>query len=93
MTDLNKTLKRVSAGLTRESGKVRRVVVILRPPNVIGFRAHGCRTEYQLTIEACYTMAVRASVLAATRVKEALHASQGVSIGRHKGMIQGTKRI
>ena len=60
MTNLKKPVKRVSRGLVREAGKLREVVVILRPPNVIGFRAKGCRKEYQLTAEACYLMAVTA---------------------------------
>ncbi len=62
MTDLKKLVKRISSGLVREAGKIREVVVILRPPNVIGFRAKGCRKEYQLTTEGCYVMAVRAHV-------------------------------
>jgi hypothetical protein len=70
MTDLRKPVRRVSRGLIREAGKVREVVVILRPPNVLGFRAKGCRKEYQLTAEACYTMAVKASVLAQKRLKK-----------------------
>ena len=69
MTDLTKPVKRVSNGLVREAGKTREVVVILRPPNVIGFRAKGCRREYQLTTDVCYSMAVKASVLAEKRQK------------------------
>ena len=70
MNNLTKPIKKVSEGLVREAGKPRNVVVILRPPNVIGFRAKGCRREYQLTIESCYTMAVKASVAAAKRLKK-----------------------
>lgn len=62
MTNLNRPIKRVSRGFVHEQGKAREIVVILRPPNVIGFRAKGCRKEYQLTTEGCYTMAVRAHV-------------------------------
>ena len=69
MTNLSKPVSRVSRGLVREAGKLREVVVILRPPNVIGFRAKGCRKEYQLTAEACYTMAVRAHVAEAKKRK------------------------
>jgi hypothetical protein len=60
MTNLNRPLSRVSKGTVKEAGKVRNIIVILRPPNVIGFRAKGCRKEYQLTIDACYWMAVKA---------------------------------
>ena len=69
MTDLKTPLSRVSAGIVREAGKPREIVVILRPPNVIGFRAKGCRKEYQLTTEACYTLAVKAEVAAERRAK------------------------
>ena len=69
MTDLKKPVKRVSFGYVRELGRPREVVVILRPPNVIGFRAKGCRKEYQLTTECCYTMAVKADMLAKRREK------------------------
>ena len=62
MTDLRKAVKRVSRGRVHEAGKQREVVVILRPPNVIGFRAKGCRKEYQLTTDACYSLAVKAHV-------------------------------
>lgn len=62
MTDLKKPVKRISSGLIRESGKRRNIVIILRPPNVIGFRAKGCRKEYQLTADVCYTMAVKAHI-------------------------------
>ena len=69
MTKLKKPVKRTGAGSIREAGKLRDIVVILRPPNVIGFRAKGCRKEYQLTTEGCYTMAVRASVAAEKKDK------------------------
>jgi hypothetical protein len=60
MTNLKKPVKRVSAGFVRESGRAREVIVILRPPNVIGFRAKGGRKEYQLTTDGCYMLAVKA---------------------------------
>lgn len=69
MTNLSKPVRRVSSATIREQGKARKIVVILRPPNVIGFRAAGCRREYQLSLEGCYTMAVRADVLARKRAK------------------------
>ena len=62
MTNLTKPVKRTSRGLIREAGKHREIIIILRPPDVLGFRAKGCRKEYQLTAGACYTMAVRAHV-------------------------------
>ena len=70
MTNLSKPVKRVSAGIVREAGKDREVIVILRPPNVLGFRAKGCRREYQLTTESCYVLAVRAHVLEQKKKKQ-----------------------
>jgi len=72
MTNLKRPVKRTSNGLIREAGKVREVVIILRPPNIIGFRAKGCRKEYQLTAEVCYTMAVKADHAAKQREKRKL---------------------
>jgi hypothetical protein len=69
MTTLTKPVRRVSAAQVREQGRPRNIVVILRPPGTLGFRAAGCRREYQLPIEACYTLAVRAHVLAETRTR------------------------
>jgi hypothetical protein len=69
MTDLTKPVKRVSNGTVFEVGKIREVVVILRPPNIIAFRAKGCRKEYPLTTEACYIMAVKAHTASEKRKK------------------------
>jgi hypothetical protein len=60
MTTLHKPVRRVTTGLVREAGQARNVVVIMRPPNLLGFKAKGCRKEYVLPVETCYVMAVRA---------------------------------
>lgn len=62
MTKLTRPVRRVSSGTIRERGRSRDIIVILRPPNVLGFRLAGCRHEYALTVEGCYTMAVRATI-------------------------------
>lgn len=67
---LKKPVKRITNGKVREAGKQRNIIVILRPPNVIGFRAKGCRGEYRLTAEVCYTMAVGAHVQDKRRQKK-----------------------
>jgi len=66
---LKKPVSRQSYGLVREAGKVRQVIIILQPPNLIGFRAKGCRTVYHLTADACYTLAVKAQAAALQREK------------------------
>ena len=83
MTDLRKPVKRVSRCTVREAGREREVVVILRPTNVIGFRAKGCRKEYQLTIDGCYTLAVKAHVAAKKREKR-LNAKKNKRNSRNK---------
>ena len=60
MTDLNRTVKRLSAGMVREAGKLWPVVISLEPPCVLGFRAKGCRRTYKLIANACYWLAVKA---------------------------------
>jgi len=69
MTQLKRPVSRVSAGEVYEAGRARRIVVTLRPPNVIALRAQGCRKEYCLTAETCFAMAVRAHVEAERRKK------------------------
>ena len=69
-TVLKKPVTRITRGMIREAGKARNITITLRPPNVIGFRAKGCRKEYRLTAEVCYTMAVRAHVAAEKRDKK-----------------------
>ena len=60
MTELTKTVQRISARVVHEAGKLRPVVISLEPPSVLGFRAKGCRKTYKLTAEACYWLAVKA---------------------------------
>jgi hypothetical protein len=69
MTRLSKPVRRVSGALVPEQGKPRNIVVTLTPPNLISFRAAGRRRAFSLTVESCYTMAVKAEVEAARREK------------------------
>ncbi len=64
-------------GQVREAGKYRDVVVVMRLPNLIGFRAKGCKTIYWLTVEACYYKAVEASVALEKREKQKLKKQKG----------------
>jgi len=71
MTILKKPVSRRSSGIIREAGKAREIVITMRPPNLLGFRAAGCRKEYLLTAEACYCMALKAAFYATKRQKAA----------------------
>ena len=62
MTNLTKDVSRVSAGLIREVGQNREIVITLSPPDVLYFRAKGCRKRYSLTANRCYMLAVEAQV-------------------------------
>lgn len=68
-TTLRKPVTRITNGKVQEAGKLREVIVILRPPNVIGFRAKGCQKEYQLTAESCYWMAMKAEHMYKKKMK------------------------
>ena len=70
MTDLKKPIKRISSGVVRECGQVRPIVITLVPPDVLLFRAKGCRKSYALTANVCYTMAVRAEAERKRRDKQ-----------------------
>ncbi|MHC4121967.1 MAG: hypothetical protein ACYSSI_00205 [Planctomycetota bacterium] len=70
MTDLEKPVSRVSRGCIRECGKPREIVITLMPPNVLYFRAKGCRRKYALTAEACYMLAVKAHVADEKKLKK-----------------------
>lgn len=69
MTNLTKPVSRVTPATAREVGKDRNIVVTM-DGKLLGFRAKGCKRKYWLPISACYTMAVRASVLASKREKK-----------------------
>lgn len=81
MTNLTKNVKRVTSGKIREAGKIRNVIVIMRPPNILGFKAKGCRNEYQLTVEDCYTAAVRTEVEAGKTEKRKKQRTRTVNRG------------
>ncbi|MDD5457852.1 MAG: hypothetical protein PHF37_00440 [Phycisphaerae bacterium] len=66
---LKKAVSRESNGLVREAGKVRQIIIILEPPNLIGLRAKGCRKVYYLPADACYSTAVKAEMAAIKREK------------------------
>ncbi|MCK5604737.1 hypothetical protein KAR91_22800 [Candidatus Pacearchaeota archaeon] len=74
MTNLTKPISRVAQpigdGVIREAGKLRQVVVTLQPPYILKFRAKGCKKSYSLTYAKCYTMAVKAHVADAKRLKK-----------------------
>jgi hypothetical protein len=69
-TYLKSDTTRITFGFVREAGKLRNVVVTLRKPNVIAFRAKGCRKEYVLTTDVCYWQAVKADRAAKDREKK-----------------------
>ena len=60
MTPLNRPLARRSIGTHRG----RRLVVILEPGDVIGFRAERTRKVFYTTLAACADMAMRQQVMA-----------------------------
>lgn len=59
MTDLNKTVRRVTSAKRHEKSKTRAVVLSLEPPAQVGVRLQGTRQTYKLEAEAVYELAVR----------------------------------
>ncbi|MEK7068435.1 MAG: hypothetical protein AAB964_01330 [Patescibacteria group bacterium] len=49
MTKLERLLKRETPALVRSQGKLREVVIELRPPFVIRLRLKGTRQSYEIT--------------------------------------------
>lgn len=65
MTPLNKQVSRRSIGTHRG----RRMIVILAPGDVIGFRVERSRTVFYTPLAACFDMAVRQHVAAEKAAK------------------------
>lgn len=70
MTRLKKSVSRVTADKVMEAGKVRQIIVTLEAPNLLYFRAKGCRKRYVLTAVVCYLMAVKAELRQKEREKK-----------------------
>ena len=66
MTPLNRELSRRTIGTHRG----RRMIVILAPGDVIGFRAERTRKVFWTTVAACADMAMRQQVLADRAAKK-----------------------
>lgn len=67
MTHLKGKVTRITGGKVYEQGAEREIIVTLSSPNVISLRAKGLRGCYTLTIEAIYSLAVKANVLRSER--------------------------
>lgn len=70
MTKLKKPVRRVAIGVVKDGNMTGPVVIELRPPNLLCFRIKGCKREYNLTVEVCYFMAVRAQALSEEKAKK-----------------------
>ena len=68
LTPTHKATLRLSSDV---SGRRRRLVVILGPGSLIGFREHGTRRVYETTVGACYSLAVKQYVAAQKAEKAA----------------------
>jgi hypothetical protein len=69
MTDLKKKVSRVTTAQRFERGKRREIIVILEPPDLLGFRLKGQRRTEYLDAESCYCLAVKARVAAEAKEK------------------------
>lgn len=62
MTNLTKSIKRVSNGYVFYRGKARAVVIGIEPPQIITLRLKGCKQKHQLTADELYWLAVKRDV-------------------------------
>jgi hypothetical protein len=73
MTKISRPTIRETYGTVFSAGKLRPVIVSIRPPNVIGFRLKGTRRTYYLTSDGLYVQAVRAELSAGKRERAKAH--------------------
>lgn len=59
MTDLRRTVKRVTIGRRRDRSKSRALVISLEPGDLVGVRMMGTRQTYRIGIEGLYELAIR----------------------------------
>jgi hypothetical protein len=69
MTELNKKIERVTKDTVFYRGRHRRVIVVLLPPCLVGFRLEGCPTVYSIPAQAGYWQALKAHTFYAARQK------------------------
>lgn len=62
MTDLNKPVKRKTNTMIRDRGRLRQIMITIYPNGTIGLRPMGTRQEEVLTMESCYSLAVKQRV-------------------------------
>ncbi len=58
-TKLTKPVKRLSASIVRDAGKIRNLVITLYPNDTIGLRPEKTRREEIVTLGSVYALAVR----------------------------------
>lgn len=59
MTDLRRTVKRVTIGRRRDRSKSRALVISLEPGDVVGVRMMGTRQTFRVSIEGVFEYAMR----------------------------------
>lgn len=81
MTKLRKPVRRETGATIYERCKHRPVVVTLEPPSIIAFRLKGTRRTFRLTVDGCYTMAVKAAVEGERQARRKTQPRRSVSRG------------
>ncbi len=62
MTPLDKPVSRKSYAIVRDRGVLRELVVTLYPTGVLGLRPAKTRQEERVTLEACFSLAIKQRV-------------------------------
>ena len=66
---LNKRIDRETTVTVFSRGQYRPIIVSLNPNNTLGLRLKGTRQRFDLPLDSCYDLAVKASLFEARHVK------------------------
>jgi len=80
MTDLRKTVRRVTVGKRRDRSKSRALVISLEPGDIVGIRMQGTRQTYRRGIEAIYEDAIRYHLARIEKRARQITKSEGLKI-------------
>ena len=75
MTDLTKPVKRRTMTCVRDRGKSRRLVVTVYPNGTLGLRPEKTRHEEIITVDSCWSLAVKQRVAKEKAEKKAKRAA------------------
>lgn len=91
MTELLKTVRRVTRGRRREQSKSRPLVVSLEPGDIIGCRLQGSRQTFRVSIEGVYEYALRLHLARVEKRARQIAKSEGLKM--RSAMVKARKEL